>query len=173
MNTSDNLKIYDPDVTVLNPYHGGEYAYAIAGGLLKQLFAGAYQQTTSGLSLTDQNCYELDKGCYSVYGFEYVPGYVRYTDHRQISLYYSFDKGYITWISDNKPVWTVMAGGLAGDPLTEIGPRPIPQEPMVILLELWNWRDADDLRSTSLPISGFRSTLEASISTISSFRQRC
>lgn len=104
LNTSDTLKIYDPDVTVLNPYHGG-----------------AYQQTTSGLSLTDQNCYELDKACYSVYGFEYVPG---------------FDNGYITWISDSKPVWTVMAGGLVGDPLTEIGPRPIPQEPMYIIANL-------------------------------------
>lgn len=37
--------------------------------------AGAYQQTTSGLSLTDQDCYELDMGCYSVYGFEYQPGF--------------------------------------------------------------------------------------------------
>lgn len=37
--------------------------------------AGAYQQTTSGLSLTDQDCYELDKGCYSIYGFEYKPGF--------------------------------------------------------------------------------------------------
>ena len=58
------------------------------------------------------------RAVYSVYGFEYVPGYVRYIDHRQVSLYYSFDKGYITWISDSKPVWTVMAGGLAGDLLT-------------------------------------------------------
>jgi hypothetical protein len=37
--------------------------------------AGAYQQTTSGLSLADQDCYELDKGCYSIYGFEYKPGF--------------------------------------------------------------------------------------------------
>ncbi|KAL4078027.1 glycoside hydrolase family 16 protein [Scleroderma citrinum] len=108
LNTSDTVKIYDPDITVLNPYRGGN-------------FIGAYQQTTSGLSLTDQDCYELDKGCYSVYGFEYVPG---------------FENGYITWISDSKPVWTVMAGGLAADPLTEIGPRPIPEEPMYIIANL-------------------------------------
>ena len=135
MNTSDNLKIYDPDVTVLNPYHGGKCALRMTDGVLEWLFAGAYQQTTSGLSLTDQDCYELDKGCYSVYGFEYVPGYVQYADHYRVPSLNncSFDNGYITWISDGKPVWTVMAGGLAGDPLTEIGPRPIPQEPMVSL----------------------------------------
>ncbi|KAG8215428.1 glycoside hydrolase family 16 protein [Butyriboletus roseoflavus] len=104
VNTSNNLAIYDPNITVLNPYIGG-----------------AYQQTTSGLTLTNQDCYELDKGCYSVYGFEYVPG---------------FDNAYITWISDDKRVWTVMAGGLGPDPLTEIGARPIPEEPMYIIANL-------------------------------------
>ncbi|KAJ8592056.1 glycoside hydrolase family 16 protein [Rhizopogon salebrosus TDB-379] len=104
LNTSDNLKIYDADTTVLNSYHGG-----------------AYQQTTSGLSLTDQGCYELDQGCYSVYGFEYKPG---------------FDEGYITWISSDKPVWTIYSGGLAPDAETEIGARVIPQEPMYIIANL-------------------------------------
>ncbi|KAH0834148.1 beta-glucan synthesis-associated protein-domain-containing protein [Lanmaoa asiatica] len=104
LNTSDNFAIYDSTVTVLNPYIGG-----------------AYQQTTSGLTLTNQDCYELDKACYSVYGFEYVPG---------------FDNAYITWISDDKRVWTVMAGGLGPDPLTEISARPIPQEPMYIIANL-------------------------------------
>lgn len=103
-NTSDNFKIYDPTITVLNSYHGG-----------------VYQETTSGLSLTNQDCYELDTGCYSVYGFEYVPG---------------FDNGYITWISDSKPVWTVMAAGIGPDPLTDIGARPIPQEAMYIIANL-------------------------------------
>lgn len=77
---------------------------------------GAYQQTTSGLTTTDQDCYEQDKACFSVYGFEYLPG---------------FDNGYITWISNDTRVWTVYSAGLSADPLTEIGPRPIPQEPMV------------------------------------------
>jgi hypothetical protein len=38
--------------------------------------AGAYQQTTSGLSVAEQDCYELEKGCYSIYGFEYAAGSV-------------------------------------------------------------------------------------------------
>jgi len=35
---------------------------------------GVYQQTTSGLTITNQDCYELNKGCFSIYGFEYKPG---------------------------------------------------------------------------------------------------
>ena len=44
-------------------------------GLMTPL-TGAYQQTTSGLSVAEQDCYELEKGCYSIYGFEYAAGSV-------------------------------------------------------------------------------------------------
>ncbi|EGO02966.1 glycoside hydrolase family 16 protein [Serpula lacrymans var. lacrymans S7.3] len=103
-NTSDNLQIYDPAMTLLNPYHGG-----------------ADQQTTSGLSVTDQGCYELGTACFSVYGFEYAPG---------------FDNAYITWISNGKAVWTIQAAGVGLDPKTEIGARPVSQEPMYIIANL-------------------------------------
>ncbi|TDL27014.1 glycoside hydrolase family 16 protein, partial [Rickenella mellea] len=102
-NTTDNLKIYN-DTTVLNGYHGG-----------------AFQQTTSGLSPTDQNCYEKGGGCASLYAFEYKPG---------------FDDAYITWVTADKPVWTLMAAGMGPDPLSEINQRPIPQEPMYIIANL-------------------------------------
>ena len=36
---------------------------------------GVFQQAVSSVTETDQNCYELKKGCFSVYGFEYVPGF--------------------------------------------------------------------------------------------------
>ena len=52
------IEIDDPDVTILNPYRGG-----------------IFQQTTSGLAVTNQTCYELSGGCFTVYGFEYKPGY--------------------------------------------------------------------------------------------------
>ena len=42
-----------------------------------------------------------------------------------------FDKGYITWINDDKPAWTIYAAGMGPDLRTEIGPRLIPVEPMV------------------------------------------
>ncbi|KAH7925021.1 glycoside hydrolase family 16 protein [Leucogyrophana mollusca] len=104
LNTTDNMKIYDPATTELNSYHGG-----------------AYQQTTSGLSVTDQSCYQLDQACYSVYGFQYVPG---------------FDDAYITWITAGKPVFTVFSAGMGPDPLTEISGRPVPEEPMYIIANL-------------------------------------
>jgi beta-glucanase (GH16 family) len=103
-NTSTNLLIDDLTVSTLNPYIGG-----------------AFQQATSVVSKTNQDCYELATQCFSVYGFEYKPG---------------FDKGYITWINDGKKAWTLMQPGLAADTRVEISARPIPQEPMYIIMNL-------------------------------------
>ncbi|KAF7324806.1 Beta-glucan synthesis-associated protein [Mycena kentingensis (nom. inval.)] len=103
-NTSDNLVINDPSISVLNSYIGG-----------------ATQQASSVVTNTNPQCYELTGGCMSVYGFEYKPGY---------------DEGYITWISDDKLAWTINGAGMAADPQTEIGARPVPQEPMYILANL-------------------------------------
>lgn len=103
-NTTANYKIYDDDITVLNPYTGG-----------------IYQQAVSGLSLTNQKCYEGEGGCFAVYGFEYSPG---------------FDDAYITWINNGKVAWTHYASGLDIDPIAEISARPIAQEPMYIIANL-------------------------------------
>ncbi|QRV83296.1 glycoside hydrolase family 16 protein [Ceratobasidium sp. AG-Ba] len=102
-NTTDNLQIYDEQVTQLNSYVGG-----------------VFQQSTSAVSVTDQKCYTQDDVCFSVYGFEYAPG----------------NDGYITWVNDNKPAWTIRGAGMAADPIVEIGPRPVPQEPMYIIANL-------------------------------------
>ncbi|KAF8958562.1 beta-glucan synthesis-associated [Flammula alnicola] len=104
MNTSDYITIYNTTSTVLNPYKGG-----------------AFQQTTSGLSLSNQACYELGAQCFSVYGFEYQPG---------------FDNGYITWINDNKASWTLRGPGMGADTQTEISARQVPTEPMYIIANL-------------------------------------
>ncbi|KDR65838.1 hypothetical protein GALMADRAFT_260035 [Galerina marginata CBS 339.88] len=103
-NNTDNLIIYDTTSTVLNQYKGG-----------------VYQQTTSGLALANQNCYELNTKCFAIYGFEYKPG---------------FDDAYITWINDGKKSWTLRAPGMAGDTLTQINARPVSQEPMYIIANL-------------------------------------
>ncbi|KAF8153938.1 beta-glucan synthesis-associated [Crassisporium funariophilum] len=104
INTTDNLIIHDTASTVLNQYKGG-----------------VYQQTTSGLAATNQDCYELGTKCFAVYGFEYKPG---------------FDDAYITWINDGKRSWTLRAPGMGADPQTEISARPIPFEPMYIIANL-------------------------------------
>ncbi|KAH9944283.1 glycoside hydrolase family 16 protein [Epithele typhae] len=103
-NTSDNLIIPDPDITVLNPYVGA-----------------AFQQASSGVTQTNQQAYEHTGGVFSIYGIQYKPG---------------FDNAYITWISDGKVAWTLKQPGFAADPSVEIGPRPVPQEPMYIIANL-------------------------------------
>ncbi|KAJ3507620.1 hypothetical protein NLJ89_g6200 [Agrocybe chaxingu] len=104
LNSSNNFAIYDTAGTVLNTFKGN-----------------AYQQTTSGLAATNQDCYELKTRCYSVYGFEYKPG---------------FDDSYIAWINDGKLAWRISGAAMGPDPLTEIDTRPVPQEPMYIIANL-------------------------------------
>ncbi|KAJ7640711.1 beta-glucan synthesis-associated protein [Mycena polygramma] len=103
-NTSDNLFIADPTLSHQNSYSGG-----------------VFQQATSVVSQTNQNCYQLIDQCYAVQGFEYVPGY---------------NDAYITWITDNKVSWTLNAAGLGADPLSQISARPITDEPLYILANL-------------------------------------
>nr|ADX07290.1 putative beta-glucan synthesis-associated protein [Flammulina velutipes] len=109
-NTTDNYVIYDEDATHLNLYKGG-----------------VFQQATSGVSVTNQECYERESACYAVYGFEYKP-----------ELYPGYDNAYIIWINDGKPAWMQRGGGTAADTQVEISARPIPQEPMVRNLQIQN-----------------------------------
>ncbi|KAF8658304.1 hypothetical protein AX16_002074 [Volvariella volvacea WC 439] len=62
MNTSDNMIIYDSSVSFFNTFVGTPF-----------------QEATSVLSVTDQNCYESEGGCFSVYAFEYKPGMLHCT----------------------------------------------------------------------------------------------
>ncbi|KAI0291588.1 glycoside hydrolase family 16 protein [Russula brevipes] len=89
---------------------------------LNSYIGGAFQQTTSGLAFTNSDCYELGKQCFSVYGYEYAPGCVT--------------TGYINWIVNDTISWGIKAPGLAADSATEIGARPIPSEPMYIIMNL-------------------------------------
>ena len=73
--------------------------------------------------MTNQDCYELEKGCFSGYGFEYKPGYAE-------------DEAYISWIVNDTMVWGLEAAGLAADSATEIHARPVPFEPMYIIMNL-------------------------------------
>lgn len=103
-NTTQNLIIANPSISSLNTYIGSET-----------------QQATSVVTNTNPECYEQDQGCYSVYGFEYKPG---------------FDDAYISWISSNQLAWTLQAAGMGADSIVEISARPIPQEPMYLLVNL-------------------------------------
>ncbi|KAI0783603.1 beta-glucan synthesis-associated [Abortiporus biennis] len=104
LNTSENEIIPNPSLSKQNTFIGS-----------------ATQQATSVITYTDQNCYEGNTGCFSVYGFEYAPG---------------FDDAYITWVSNNAVSWALNVAGVGPDPETQISARPIPQEPMYIIANL-------------------------------------
>ncbi|KAI5123165.1 hypothetical protein M0805_000868 [Coniferiporia weirii] len=117
-NTSGNFAIPNATATELNSYAGG-----------------VWQQATSALTYTNQECYELTGGCFSVYGIEYKPG---------------FDNAYIAWITDDKLAWQINTGGLAADSAVEIAARPVPQEPMYLIVNLgisdsFGWVDLPDI----------------------------
>jgi len=93
------------------------------------------------VSILDVDCYELNTGCFAVYGFEYKPGFV---DDDAVRTFFPCLNAsespaddslllaqYITWVNNNKSAWTMNAGGTAADDKVNIGPRPVPQEPMV------------------------------------------
>ncbi|KAK7064355.1 glycoside hydrolase family 16 protein [Favolaschia claudopus] len=103
-NTTENLIIPDPTNSVLNSYIGG-----------------AFQQATSVVTQTGQTCYQLLEQCFSVFGFEYKPG---------------FGDAYISWIAEDKLSWTLNQAGMAADNAVEIDQRPIPQEPLYIIANL-------------------------------------
>ncbi|PPQ67112.1 hypothetical protein CVT25_005713 [Psilocybe cyanescens] len=114
VNNTETVVINNHDTSFLNPYVGG-----------------AFQQSTSVVSRTDQNCYEAGTKCFSTYGFEYTPG---------------FDNAYITWVSNGVPAWTLKAAGMVADTTVEISARPIPQEPLYLIMNLGmskNFGDVD------------------------------
>jgi len=117
-NTTDNMYIADPTMSQLNTYIGS-----------------VTQQATSVVTQTDQNCYEGGTGCFSVYGFEYKPGFDNAVRPQMPSWknmsYFLRCSQYISWVSDSKLAWTMLAAGVGSDPLVEISARPVSQEPMV------------------------------------------
>ncbi|KAF6762238.1 glucosidase [Ephemerocybe angulata] len=102
--TAQNMKIYNASASKLNGFVGN-----------------IVQQAASVVTDTNQRCYQLLEDCYSIYAFEYKPG---------------FDGAYVTWLSDNKLAWTLEAAGFGANALTEISARPVPQEPMYIIVNL-------------------------------------
>jgi len=101
---SENVIITDPTISSPNSFLGS-----------------VTQQATSVVTNVNQDCYEDTLGCYSIYGFEYVPG---------------FDNAYITWVADNKVSWTLTAAAVGADPQTEVSARPVSQEPMYLIMNL-------------------------------------
>ncbi|OBZ79711.1 Beta-glucan synthesis-associated protein SKN1 [Grifola frondosa] len=82
---------------------------------------GVYQQATSVVTQTDQTAYEFSGGQYSTYGIQYQPG---------------FDGAYIAWIAGDQVTWILQQAGMGPDTLVEIASRPVPQEPLYLIMNL-------------------------------------
>ena len=106
-----------------------DYAYDFPiGGTATQIYdtsktvmntykGGIWQEALSALTFLPDASYERTQGQFSTYGFEYLPS--RGND------------GYITWVVDGQKAWTMTNAALAANAKVEIGPRLIPEEPMV------------------------------------------
>ncbi|KAJ7877892.1 beta-glucan synthesis-associated protein-domain-containing protein [Mycena olivaceomarginata] len=85
----------------------------------------------------DQNCYQLKGQCFSTYGFEYKPGYA---DPLSLLLHKLMDAKYISWITDDKLLWTMNSNMVGADTATEIGARHVPVEPMTFYTNIRHGR---------------------------------
>ncbi|KAF5374999.1 hypothetical protein D9758_000440 [Tetrapyrgos nigripes] len=125
-NTTDNLIIPDPDVTIMNSYLGG-----------------ALQQASSCITKTNPDAYFGSAQVYETYGFEYKPGY---DDAVSLLLHFPTPSNDFPDTKTSLTVhymdcqcqgaWTAKAAGFAADTGVEISARPIPQEPMYLIVNL-------------------------------------
>ncbi|KZT70382.1 glycoside hydrolase family 16 protein [Daedalea quercina L-15889] len=118
-NTSTNEIIYDPSISYQNTYTGG-----------------VLQQATSVVTEVDQDCYEYETGCFSIYGG---------------GLIVCSGLQYVTWVSNNKQAWTLNVAGLAADSRVEISARPVSQEPMYIIMNLGMSYNFGEIDLTAIP----------------------
>lgn len=65
-------------------------------------------------------CSTGETGCFSTYGFEYQRG----------------DSGYISWVNKGKPAWTVRGAAMGPNAQAGVSQRPVPMEPMYLIMNL-------------------------------------
>ncbi|TBU27933.1 glycoside hydrolase family 16 protein [Dichomitus squalens] len=87
----------------------------------KSYTGGVYQQATSVVTATDQTAYEFNGYGYSVYDFQYKPG---------------FGDAYISWIATGQLAWSLHWSTMGPDAVVEISDRPVSQEPMYLIMNL-------------------------------------
>jgi beta-glucanase (GH16 family) len=108
-NTSNKVELYDDELTQFNSYLGGHFQQAVSG--LTLLPDRIYNnQVTGGRSKE-----------FSVFSFEYSA----HPEERE--------KGYIHWVTDGKPAWTMYADAVDANPRVEIGRRIVSEEPMYMV----------------------------------------
>lgn len=104
-NSSSDYQQYNTDITQWNSYRGGNL-----------------QQAASSLTWVGDDVYQNTSGNFNKYGMEWYGT----TDDRE--------NGYVAWEASGVRSWTVHASALRENPLVEIGPRIIPEEPMYLIM---------------------------------------
>ncbi|CEL55357.1 Beta-glucan synthesis-associated protein KRE6 OS=Saccharomyces cerevisiae (strain ATCC 204508 / S288c) GN=KRE6 PE=1 SV=2 [Rhizoctonia solani AG-1 IB] len=101
------IHVEDPSVTFLNDYRGS-----------------AVQQAVSGLTTLPDDIYQETQGNFQTFGFEYYGNKDKRSD------------GYITWLANGKKSLSMTAAAVGPDSMAEIQSRPVPEEPMSIVMNL-------------------------------------
>ncbi|KAE8226995.1 hypothetical protein CF319_g500 [Tilletia indica] len=124
--TKGYTKVYDSDNS-LNSYTGAAYQQAVSAMIGTTQTAYVTVSFLLDFTISDIQAslfsYQHSGGHYGLYGVEWVPHY------RNLDPY-------ITWMTEGQPSWTLEAGALGPDKLTEIGQRLVPPEPMYIIFNL-------------------------------------
>ena len=69
------MQVYDSDISAMNGYKGGVYQQATSIVTQTSACRPSDLQREFTEARADHACYELEAGCYAIYGFEYVPGF--------------------------------------------------------------------------------------------------
>ncbi|PWN38554.1 SKN1-domain-containing protein [Meira miltonrushii] len=115
MPASDEYKLFNSS--------GTEYELGTVNGknvTLNSYEGSVLQMAASAVAYTNQESYQNAGGNFSVWGVEYLPG----------------PEGYSRWYIDGEMAWTLNAAAVGPDPLAGISQRPIPDEPMYIIMNL-------------------------------------
>lgn len=136
--TSMSLQIapFDAAYNVSNPSGVIAINGSTHASKLNDYSGAVFQQAVSAKVNTSDSAYTLTDNQFDTYAFEYNPG--------------TSKDSYIKWFVSNEEVFRIEAHALGPNKATEIGARPIPEEPMYLIMNLgisesFNWINWDVL----------------------------
>ncbi len=95
--------IYDATETYFNTYTGGAFQQATSSVSFTGEFLRQHREFRIDMG-EDQNCDQLETGCFAVYGFEYKPGEafisLAYLPQQLMKYFLGYDDGVSTFQAD-------------------------------------------------------------------------
>lgn len=118
-----NFYDWDENLSHINLYNGEITQQSLSG--INLASQRAIQYVANDTDTTNQG-----KGNFATYSAEFKGG----------------PDGYVAWTSAGKPAWEVYGAALGPDPLSKVGQRQFPMEPMYILLNLGISKNFGDIK---------------------------